>query len=340
MRQVPAVRRSCQPSPGPTGSPVARSHTIVDARWLAMPSASTGPPAARVALVTSRAAAARAVASNSTRPGAGVSGSTARCCACATAPSGWTIDARTPLVPMSTTTMLMAGLLVWWSWPERDAIDGSTGPDAPAVGEVAADHPQPGEDDQVQHEADHLVDRERPPDDPRRHPYHQVDSGRKADGRGTVGERGSGLSRPGHGAADDRRHDDDGNGGDDPQAGLLADRVLAVQEGDEEAAGDRDREVGAPAAGDGATVKAAAAPGAAAPATQPSGTAASLVVPGAVGRLAGAHGHGASPNGDGRPSLPGLRIPRGSRLAFSDLNMSKLPPRAWARWRPRLSPIP
>ena len=42
-RQVPIVRRSCQPSAGPTGSPVARSHTIVEARWLAMPTASTGP---------------------------------------------------------------------------------------------------------------------------------------------------------------------------------------------------------------------------------------------------------------------------------------------------------
>ncbi len=36
-RQVPTVRRSCQPSPGPTGTPVARSHTMVEARWLAMP---------------------------------------------------------------------------------------------------------------------------------------------------------------------------------------------------------------------------------------------------------------------------------------------------------------
>ena len=38
-RQVPTVRRSCQPSPGPTGTPVARSHTMVEARWLAMPTA-------------------------------------------------------------------------------------------------------------------------------------------------------------------------------------------------------------------------------------------------------------------------------------------------------------
>ena len=36
--------------PGPTGSPVARSHTMVDARWLVMPTASTGPPAARASL--------------------------------------------------------------------------------------------------------------------------------------------------------------------------------------------------------------------------------------------------------------------------------------------------
>ena len=43
-RHSPIVRRSCQPMPGPTGSPVLRSHTMVDARWLAMPTASTGPP--------------------------------------------------------------------------------------------------------------------------------------------------------------------------------------------------------------------------------------------------------------------------------------------------------
>ena len=42
-RQSPTVRRSCQPSPGPTGSPVARSHTMVEARWLAMPTAVHGP---------------------------------------------------------------------------------------------------------------------------------------------------------------------------------------------------------------------------------------------------------------------------------------------------------
>ncbi len=31
-RQVPTVRRSCHPRPGPTGTPVARSHTMVEAR--------------------------------------------------------------------------------------------------------------------------------------------------------------------------------------------------------------------------------------------------------------------------------------------------------------------
>ena len=77
-RQVPTVRRSCQPRPGPTGTPVALSHTMVDARWLAMPTASTGPPAARLAVATSTTAVAIATASNSTSPGKGVWGRTAR----------------------------------------------------------------------------------------------------------------------------------------------------------------------------------------------------------------------------------------------------------------------
>ena len=77
-KHIPTVRRSCQPTPGPTGSPVARSHTIVDDRWLAMPTASTGPPSARAAWATSNAPFAMAAASNSTKPGAGVSGNTSR----------------------------------------------------------------------------------------------------------------------------------------------------------------------------------------------------------------------------------------------------------------------
>ena len=42
MMHSPTVRRSCQPSAGAIGSPVARSHTIVLARWLVMPTAVIG----------------------------------------------------------------------------------------------------------------------------------------------------------------------------------------------------------------------------------------------------------------------------------------------------------
>jgi hypothetical protein len=106
MRQVPAVRRSCQPMPGATGSPVARSQTMVDDRWLVTPTASAGPPSARAARATSNAAVARADASNSTKPGTGDDGSTSRWCTWSTVASGRTIAARTPLVPASTTRML------------------------------------------------------------------------------------------------------------------------------------------------------------------------------------------------------------------------------------------
>ncbi len=107
-RQVPTVRRSCHPSPGATGTPVARSQTMVEARWLAMPTASTGPPSARLAEATSTTAAAMAPASNSTSPGKGVSGSTGTWWMCSTRPSGRTTAPRTPEVPTSTTRMLTA----------------------------------------------------------------------------------------------------------------------------------------------------------------------------------------------------------------------------------------
>ena len=107
-RQVPTVRRSCHPSPGPTGTPVARSQTMVDARWLAMPTASTGPPSARLDEATSTTASAMAAASNSTRPGKGVSGRTGTWWMCSTVPSGRTTAPRTPEVPTSTTRMLTA----------------------------------------------------------------------------------------------------------------------------------------------------------------------------------------------------------------------------------------
>jgi len=77
-RQVPTVRRSCHPMPGPTGSPLARSQTMADARWLAMPTPATGPAACSTSVASSTAAAARAGASSSTRPGAGVMGRTWR----------------------------------------------------------------------------------------------------------------------------------------------------------------------------------------------------------------------------------------------------------------------
>ncbi len=108
-RQVPTVRRSCQPMPGPIGSPVARSHTMVDARWLAMPTASTGPPSASERPATSRTASAIAEASNSTSPGNGVSGNTWTWWTWCTDPSASTMAPRTPEVPTSTTRRLTAG---------------------------------------------------------------------------------------------------------------------------------------------------------------------------------------------------------------------------------------
>ena len=48
MMHSPTVRRSCQPSAGPIGSPVARSQTTVLARWLVMPTAVIGSSTASV----------------------------------------------------------------------------------------------------------------------------------------------------------------------------------------------------------------------------------------------------------------------------------------------------
>ena len=75
-RHIPTVRWSCQPMPGAMGTPVARSQTTVDDRWLATPTASTGPPASSARRETSRTAAAISAASNSTKPWAGVVGRT------------------------------------------------------------------------------------------------------------------------------------------------------------------------------------------------------------------------------------------------------------------------
>ena len=65
--------------PGPTGSPVARSQTIVEPRWSEMPTASTGPAASSAAVARSRHVLRHAaVASNSHEPVAGESGSSSR----------------------------------------------------------------------------------------------------------------------------------------------------------------------------------------------------------------------------------------------------------------------
>ena len=73
----PAGRGRSRPCAGPASRcparaarPVARSHTMVEARWLAMPTPPTGPPSARAARATvERRRSAMAAASNSTRPG-------------------------------------------------------------------------------------------------------------------------------------------------------------------------------------------------------------------------------------------------------------------------------
>ena len=58
----------------------ARSHTMVDARWLAMPTGDHGPPAARRPVPPPSAGGAIAAASNSTKPGSGEDGRTSRWC--------------------------------------------------------------------------------------------------------------------------------------------------------------------------------------------------------------------------------------------------------------------
>ncbi len=103
--------------------PVFESQTIVDARWLAMPTASTGPPSASAAVATSSAAAPISAASNSTKPGDGERGSTSRWWTWSTVASGRTIAARTPLVPTSTTRMLTL-----WAPPRAAGVPRSSRP--------------------------------------------------------------------------------------------------------------------------------------------------------------------------------------------------------------------
>ena len=104
VRHAPIVRRSCQPIPGPTGSPVARSQTTVEPRWFEMPTASTGPVSARVEIARSRQVSAIARASNWTMPPEGVSGRSSRSTLCRAAPLASYTPTRTLLVPTSTTS--------------------------------------------------------------------------------------------------------------------------------------------------------------------------------------------------------------------------------------------
>ncbi len=107
--------------PGPTGSPVARSHTTVEARWLAMPTASTGPPSASAARATSSAAAAIGRGVELDQPGNGDVGSSSRYWTCSMVASGRTMAARMPLVPTSITRMLTVGSLPGRSRPTHVA---------------------------------------------------------------------------------------------------------------------------------------------------------------------------------------------------------------------------
>ena len=106
-RQVPTVRRSCQPMPGATGVPVARSHTMLEARWLAMPTPATGPPSAS-ARARHREDGVGHPARRRTPPGRAPASRAASgtWCSCSTVASGRTMAARTPDVPTSTTRML------------------------------------------------------------------------------------------------------------------------------------------------------------------------------------------------------------------------------------------
>ena len=106
-----AARGTARPSGGPASrcrgrraSPVVRSHTTVDARWLAMPTPSTGPASSSARRASSSTTPPIAVASNSTSPGAGESGRSGARCSTTTCASASTTALRTDDVPTSTTS--------------------------------------------------------------------------------------------------------------------------------------------------------------------------------------------------------------------------------------------
>ena len=130
----PTVRRSCQPSAGAIGSPVARSHTIVLARWLVMPTTSIGPADAVASAAASSTVRASSAASNSTRPGNGVDGGNGRRAMATICSPSSTIAARTLVVPTSRTRITVTAR------PWQDA------PAAQPLAEQPA-HETGGEDD-------------------------------------------------------------------------------------------------------------------------------------------------------------------------------------------------
>ena len=109
-RHSPTVRRSCQPRAGAIGSPVSRSHTIVLARWLVIPTALIGSPAAAMAsAAASRTRRASSAASNSTSPGNGVAGGNGRRAIARIARSPSTMAARMLVVPTSRARIAVIG---------------------------------------------------------------------------------------------------------------------------------------------------------------------------------------------------------------------------------------
>ena len=103
--QNSAVRRSCQTMAGATGTDVARSHTIVVSRWLAMPmpamSAADTPALSRAPRAVASCACQSCSASCSTQPGCGVL-RPASCWALArTTPAASITSARPLVVPVS-----------------------------------------------------------------------------------------------------------------------------------------------------------------------------------------------------------------------------------------------
>ena len=108
VRHSPTVRRSCQPSAGPIGRPVARSQTTAEARWLAIPTPLiVGLPAcSSAAVAASSTSSAITAGSNSTSPGNGLAGWLSRCSTASSVASGRITAARSPVVPTSITSIM------------------------------------------------------------------------------------------------------------------------------------------------------------------------------------------------------------------------------------------